>query len=243
MMIAADELHYRALNERIHAAIEDGKKEISVVHVCGQRYLGIGCGPGVHLRLEGTPGNDLAVFMNGASVTVAGNAQDGTGNTMNAGRVIIHGNAGDVLGHSMRGGKIFVAGYVGYRAGIHMKAFGEHYPVVIIGESTGDYLGEYMAGGMLIVLNLSNAKVSPVRRHVGTGMHGGVIYIRGRVEPGQLAREVNSCRLDDNDWAALSAAIEEYFTAFPDKSVPLAQADFVKLTPRSARPYERMYAH
>ena len=44
------------------------------------------------------------MFMDGPTVEVFGNAQDGVGNTMNGGTVVVHGNAGDVLGYGMRGG-------------------------------------------------------------------------------------------------------------------------------------------
>ena len=63
------------------------------------------------------------MFMDGPTLEVFGNAQDGVGNTMNAGTVIVHGDAGDVLGYGMRGGKVFIKGDVGYRVGIHMKAY------------------------------------------------------------------------------------------------------------------------
>ena len=53
--------------------------------------------------VNGTPGNDLASFMDGPHIVVHGNAQDGGGNTMNGGEVIVHGRAGDVTGHAMPG--------------------------------------------------------------------------------------------------------------------------------------------
>lgn len=40
----------------------------------------------------------------------------------------------------MRGGRIFVRGNVGYRAGIHMKAYQEKVPVIIVGGETGAFL-------------------------------------------------------------------------------------------------------
>ena len=69
----------------------------------------------------------------------------GIGNTMNDGRVIVHGNSTDITGYSMRGGKIFIQGEVGYRVGIHMKAYKEKQPLIVIGGKAGDFFGEYMA--------------------------------------------------------------------------------------------------
>ena len=60
----------------------------------------------------------------------------------------------------MRSGKIFIKGDVGYRVGIHMKAYENLYPVIIIGGTAQDFLGEYMAGGLLIVLGLNGKKIT-----------------------------------------------------------------------------------
>mgnify|MGYP002508793462 CR=1 FL=1 len=57
-------------------------------------------------------------------------------------------------GYAMRGGKIFVKGNAGYRAGIHMKAYEEKKPVMVIGGTAGSFLGEYQAGGVIVVLGL-----------------------------------------------------------------------------------------
>lgn len=49
----------------------------------------------------------------------------------------------DATGYAMRGGKIFVRGNAGYRAGIHMKAYKDKTPVLVIGGKAGSFLGEY----------------------------------------------------------------------------------------------------
>ena len=167
------------------------------------RYLGTGLDNSVCLTINGVPGNDLGAFMNGAQVISNGNAQDGVGNTMNDGKIVIQGDAGDILGYSQRGGKIFVQGSVGYRAGIHMKAYEDRFPAVVIGQTAQDYLGEYLAGGILAVLNLDSNDSSPVGEYVGTGMHAGIIYLRRWVEPYQLGLEVGTDRLGESDWSCL----------------------------------------
>ena len=43
----------------------------------------------------------------------------------------------------MRGGRIYVKGNAGYRAGIHMKAYREHLPVLVIGGKAGSFLARY----------------------------------------------------------------------------------------------------
>ena len=242
MKIDASGLHYRTLNDRINAAVEDGTSEIELENVCGHRYIGAGLGSGVHITINGTPGNDLASFMNGAEITVNGNAQDGVGNTMNEGKVVIHGDAGDIPAHSMRGGKIFVRGLVGYRAGIHMKAFRDRVPVLVVGRTAGDYAGEYMAGGVMIILNLDNQDSSPAGNYLGTGMHGGAIFMRGQVDEFQLGQEVGLEDMTDEDRQTLNSVIEEYAETM-NLDLTIGPEEFIKLIPRTTRPYGKLYAY
>src|SRR3990170_5361539 len=178
--IDAKGVYYRDLNEKVRQAISRGEKEILLKNVNGQYYIGDGLrGGDVRITIEGVPGNDLAAFMDGPTLIVKGNAQDNIANTMNGGKVVIHGHAGDVLGYGMRGGKLHILGDVGYRIGIHMKGYQDQTPVIISGGSAQDFYGEYMAGGILILLGLERRNSQPIiGDYVGTGMHGGVIYIR-----------------------------------------------------------------
>lgn len=243
MRIDAYGLHYRELNQRIHAAVEAGETEIVLDHVLGQRYIGTGLGVGVRITINGTPGNDLAAFMDGAAIEVNANAQDGVANTMNAGRIVVRGDAGDILGHSMRGGMILVEGLVGYRCGIHCKAYEDKLPIMVVGATAGDYLGEYMAGGIIVVLNANDCAGSPVGRYCGTGMHGGVIFVRGAVEDHQLGAEVGVECVGDAEWDVLEAIIAEHCSTFDLDPGRFCPDDFRKLYPRSARPYGKLYAY
>jgi len=230
MRIDAEGIHYRQLNERIHQAIRDGEKHFILDNVRGQRYIGTGLDASVRIVINGVPGQDLAAFMNGAEIIVHDNVQDGTGNTMNKGKIVVHGDAGDVLGHAMRGGKIFVRDNVGYRAGIHIKAYQEHSPVVVVGGTAKDYFGEYMAGGMLIVLGLKSDGRPLVGEWLGTGMHGGLIYLRGNVEPCQLGREVGISAITDDEWHYLKEILAEYKNDF-GLSQEFTREEFQKFYP------------
>lgn len=176
---------------------------------------------------------------------VHGNAQDGTGNTMDDGTIVVYGHAGDLTCHSARGGKVFIRDYVGYRAGIHMKEYGDKKPVLVVGDSAQDFLGEYMAGGILAVLGLN---LEPGQYHqanyIGTGIHGGVIYLRGKVHDYQLGKEVGVAELDDSDWEILRPLIEEYCRYFrADAEEIISRGEFQKLYALSLRPYGRLYAY
>ncbi|OIO72514.1 MAG: hypothetical protein AUJ85_10095 [Elusimicrobia bacterium CG1_02_37_114] len=245
--INAENIHYRLLNEKIHQALAKGCKNIVLTNVCGQRYIGDGLdGNGIQLSINGIPGNDLGAFMNGPEIIVNGNVQDGTGNTMNAGQIIVDGNAGDIAGHSMRGGRIFIRGDAGYRVGIHMKAYKEMFPVVIIGESARDFLGEYMAGGLLVVLGLdteTDKTSSIVGDFIGTGMHGGNIFIRGTIDERCLGKEVKISKPTDEDYNLLKKHLSDYCKYFNLTLNNILKKDFIKLYPYTHRPYGRFYAY
>jgi glutamate synthase domain-containing protein 3 len=243
--IDATGVYYSELNEAIRAEIARGATLLRVSGVNGQRYIGTGLqGVGVKIEVHGTTGNDAAMFADGVEVEVHGNAQDGVGNTMSGGRVIVHGDAGDVLGYGMRGGRIFIRGDVGYRVGIHMKAFGTAVPVLVCGGKARDFFGEYMAGGMLVLLGMNTRDATqPIAgSFLGTGMHGGVIYVRGSVEPWQCGAEVGVTPAGESDMAELRPVIEEYATALGMDAAEILSEPFVRIAPVSHRPYAKLYA-
>jgi glutamate synthase domain-containing protein 3 len=244
LQIDVMDLHYREVNTLLRKTVADGVDLIELHNVFGQRYLGTDLHRPVEIHIHGTPGNDLASFMDGPRIVVHGNAQDGCGNTMNGGEVIIHGRAGDVTGHSMRGGKIFIRDDVGYRVGIHMKEYEGKRPSIVIGGTAQHFLGEYMAGGVLVVLGLS---LHPGERHtanfIGTGMHGGVMYLRGELDDYQLGKEVGQVPLDEDDHSLLDELVTEFAGHFGYDAAAILSQRFTKLIPLSLRPYGRLYAY
>jgi len=242
--IDAQGLLTRELNIRLREATSNGTQRIELRNVCGQRYIGTNINKPVRIEIFGTPGNDLGAFMDGPEITVHGNAQDGCGNTMNDGKIIVHGHAGDIIGLSARGGEIFVKEGVGYRAGIHMKEYGDQKPVLVIGDTAQDFVGEYMAGGILILLGL-NLKPGENHRanYIGTGMHGGVIYLRGSVSDFQLGKEIGVSELDENDFLNLEKYVGEFAAHFRYHAPDILKGKFIKLFPLYLRPYGRLYAY
>jgi glutamate synthase domain-containing protein 3 len=234
----------RELNTQLREATVNGTKKIELRNVYGQRYIGTDLGKPVEIEIFGTPGNDLGSFMDGPRIIVRGNAQDGCGNTMNDGEIIVHGHAGDITGLAARGGKIFIRDGVGYRAGIHMKEYGDKKPVLVIGDTAQDFLGEYMAGGILIILGL-NLKEGETHRasYIGTGMHGGVIYLRGNIADFQLGKEVGVAELDENDHLNLEKYVGEFASHFGHNTKEILKHKFIKLFPLYLRPYGRLYAY
>jgi len=244
VVIDAAELHYSELNRSLREAVLAGQHHIEVRNVHGQRYIGTNLAGAVRLDVFGTPGNDLGAFMDGPTIVVHGNAQDGCGNTMNDGQIVVHGRAGDIAGLSARGGKIFIRDSVGYRIGIHMKECEGKRPCLVVGGTAQDFLGEYMAGGVLVVLGLELQEGEPHRaRFIGTGMHGGVIYLRGQVEEHQLGREVGVSDLNVDDRATLEGLVSEFCRHFGRDKAEILAGRFVKLFPLYLRPYGSLYAY
>lgn len=242
LAIDAEGMHYKILNEKIKLAAKQGIIHVKIINVNGQRYIGTGVNSPINIEISGVPGSDLAAFMDGPKITIHNNAQDAIGNTMSGGEIIIHGRAGDVVGYAMRGGEIFIEGDVGYRVGIHMKSFETMQPVIVVGGVAHDFLGEYMAGGKLIVLNSKNVKDFP-SNYIGTGMHGGVIYLRGEIDPHQLGKEVSVVPLEDSDMAEIKRYVHKYARYFHANEKDLLKGKFIKLVALSHRPYGRLYAY
>jgi glutamate synthase domain-containing protein 3 len=235
-------LYYRDLNTLLRRFNGNGIQRIELRNVYGQRYIGTDLDGHLSIDVYGTPGNDLGAFMKGPKIIVHGNVQDGCGNTMDHGQIIVHGRAGDLVGHSMRGGKIFIRDDAGYRVGIHMKEYLEKRPLIVIGGTAQDFLGEYMAGGVLVVLGLNiKGKIRHNARFVGTGMHGGTMYIRGEVR--HLGKEVEVTKLEESDYKLLKRLVDEFagYYGFDDQKI--LESKFNKLTPISSRPYGELYAY
>ena len=155
--------------------------------------------------------------------------------------MIVHGRAGDIVGHSMRGGEIYIRDDVGYRCGIHMKEYLQKRPILVVGGTAQDYLGEYMAGGILVVLGLTlGDDLTHKARFIGTGMHGGIIYLRGKAK--SLGKEVTAVSMKAEDYDQVKSVIDSFKKYFGLER-ELSTSDFTKLVPVSKRPYGRLYVN
>jgi glutamate synthase domain-containing protein 3 len=239
--IDAKGLHYTPLNEKIRAAVAGGATEITIENVLGQRFIGDGLrGDGVTITLNGVPGGDLGMFMSGPTIIVNGNADHAPGNTMDAGNIIIHGSAGDAVAHSMRGGRVYVRDNIGYRGGIHMKQYMEKRPVLVVGGAARAFLGEYMAGGLLVVLGIhGTAPIS--ERGLGSGIHGGEIFIRGTVDQTYLGVGAQQLPATQEQKAMIAPIIRDFAHAFGIDAAPLLTSEYIRVAPASARPFANKY--
>lgn len=237
MDIEAKGLDHKALNEAIRAA-----GPVCRIRGCmGQRFIGAGMS-GRSVEIDGVPGNALGAYLGGGCITVHGNAQDAVGDTMNSGSIIIHGSVGDTAGYAMRGGEIYVQGNAGYRVGIHMKAYREQQPVIVIGGRTGSFLGEYQAGGTILVLGL-HTDGKPIAGYFPcTGQHDGRVIFRGDVSALRFPLQVTPHPASEEELALLRPLVERWCALFGGDAVALLQGPFTVATPDTGNPYRQMYA-
>ena len=238
MKVDVRDLDFREVNDRLRE--QDGA--CTLTGCLGQRFIAAGMADR-RITIEGTPGNALGAYLNGAEITVHGNAQDAVGDTMNAGRIVVHGNIGDAAGYAMRGGRIFVRDNAGYRAGIHMKAYKDKIPVMVIGGSCGSFLGEYQAGGVIVVLGLSSDGAS--KRIVGnfpcTGMHGGKMFLRTEASDIAFPWQVTARPAEAEDLAEIREYVKEYCDLFGCDAETVMNSPFTVVTPDSRNPYKQLY--
>ncbi len=236
MIIDTGGMEYREINSALRAA----NGEIKLTGCLGQRFIGAGVS-GKTIEIEGIPGNALGAYLNGAKITVNGNAQDAVGDTMNSGEIVIRGDVGDAVGYAMRGGKIIIKGNAGYRAGIHMKAYKEKMPVMVIGGAAGSFLGEYQAGGLIVVLGLETKGKRIVGNFPCTGMHGGKMFIRGNCEDIVFPGGVTVTKAAQKDIEEINPYILEYCELFGYNKDEILSGDYTLITPDTKNPYKQMY--
>ena len=239
MVINSVNTGYREINE----ALRGKDKKYTLKNCLGQRFIAAGMS-GISVTINGVPGNALGAYLNGAVINVHGNAQDAVGDTMNDGEIIIHGSVGDAVGYAMRGGKIFVEGDAGYRAGIHMKAYREKIPVMVIGGKTGSFLGEYQAGGVIVVLGLPQDG-QKTGRIVGnfpcTGMHGGKMFLRTDAADITFPWQVTARPAEEADLVEIREYVREYCSLFGCDEESVMNSPFTVVTPDSRNPYKQLY--
>ncbi|MGN1043122.1 MAG: glutamate synthase [Christensenellales bacterium] len=230
--VNAQDMGFEALNELIRKT----EKGIIIKDCSGQRFLGSGA-KGKRIEIYGTPGNALGAYLDGGEIIVHGNVQDAVGDTMNDGKIVVEGGAGDAVGYAMRGGEIYIKENAGYRVGIHMKAYADKLPVMVIGGTAGSFLGEYQAGGVIVVLNKNNEKKA-VGALCGTGMHGGKIFIRCDELNAEFPPQVHVAECNEEDMKEILPYLREYRRLFGTEVVG---GKYFVLTPNSSNPYRQLY--
>lgn len=219
---------------------ETPEQNIEVFGLTGERYIACGWENKKQLILHGTAGNNLGAFAEGPEITLYGNGQEGVANTLSDGRLVIHGRVGDIAGYGMRGGELLVEGDAGYRLGIHMKAYQDKQPVIIVGGTAGAFAGEYMAGGTIVVLGL-NGRQPLVGSFCGTGMYGGAIYLRGEYPARNIAPNIKKSLMTLQDLQSIKPSLQTFADSFNYPMEDILAETFTKLTVINPRPFAHLY--
>jgi glutamate synthase domain-containing protein 3 len=77
-------------------------------------------------------------------------------------------------------------------------------------------------------------------------MHGGVIYLRGSVESNQVGNQVAVSPIDEYDRSVLDHYVSRFLEHFPEvgkSKDEILNHSFVRLTPKSKRPYNKLYTY
>jgi glutamate synthase domain-containing protein 3 len=109
-------------------------------------------------------------------------------------------------------------------------------------DEDGAFLGEYMAGGKIILLGINvelsqNVNKSIMGDYCGTGIHGGMMYIRGDFKTENLTREIFSEECDENDYVEIEKYVKNYCNNFNNDYKAILDSKFTKLRAASKRPY------
>lgn len=235
---AVDYDHYTLLE----AISQSPDIEIEVFNLNGHRYLGCGWKNNKSLVLHGTVGNNLGAFCEGPRILLYGNGQEGVGNTMSAGEIVVHGRVGDIAGYSMRGGVLYIRDDAGYRLGIHMKAYQNQRPVIVVGGRAGAFVGEYMAGGTIIILGLTDPNADMIGPYCGTGMYAGEIWLRGQVPVRHVAENVRAEVFQgQSQLESIMPHLQSFASCFEYNMEQLLNKPFTRLTVVDNRVFSHMY--
>ena len=93
---------------------------------------------------------------------------------------------------------------------------------------------------MLLGLNLKEGE-EIVGDYCGTGMHGGVMYIRGEVPQDKLGKEVKIVEMTEEDQAQIRKYVQRYVAYFGGNAEEILSKSFNKLIPYNKRPYGNLY--
>lgn len=205
-------------------------------HEVTKRYRGQGLPDGtIDVTLTGSAGQSLGAFLpRGITLRLFGDANDYVGKGLSGGRIVARPDraavldgatnviAGNVIGYGATSGEVFLRGRVGERFAVRNSG------ATLVVEGVGDHGCEYMTGGTVLVLG-------PTGRNFGAGMSGGVAYVldlrAGAVNASAVAdRELDVSRLDDDDWAAVTALLEQHRdeTGSPVAEQLLAEPEFTR---------------
>jgi glutamate synthase domain-containing protein 3 len=122
-------------------------------------------------------------------------------------------------------------------------------PVVVYGGKTKEFFGEYMSGGVLVALGMKidGKKITEVPDDqvvggsLGSGIHGGVIYVRGKVPEENLGVGATEFPFTEEDKKLLTPYFKQFSKYFNVPIKRIWERKITKIAPASSRPYASYY--
>jgi glutamate synthase domain-containing protein 3 len=97
-----------------------------------------------------------------------------------------------------------------------------------------------MAGGIIIVLGLKGA-LPIAEQGVGSGIHGGEIFVRGPVDDLCLGNGARKTPVTDEQKTMIRPIIEDFARTFGIDAEPLLASEYTRIAATSARPFANKY--
>lgn len=210
-------LSTQELLQKIYEAMNKGETEF-IINACGQHDLG---GPLWHdtgKTLKFTiynPGQRVgSMCMENTEIIVKGSAPADVGWLNAGGTIIVDGDGGDTSAHCAAAGKIYVNGRVGARSGSLMKHDPKYEPPEFwVLKNTGSFSFEFMGGGIGVICGYDSDNFDSVLGdRACTGMVGGVVYVRGKVDNVYI-KDVRIKKLENSDINFLKKGLKKFLAS------------------------------
>ncbi|MBU3966422.1 MAG: hypothetical protein KKG76_03460 [Euryarchaeota archaeon] len=114
---------------------------------------------------------------------------------------------------------------------------------ITINGTPGNDLGAFMNGPRIIVNANAQDGIANTMNAGEIIVHGSVIYIRGKVDPYHLGKEVSCLELNEEDTKLIGSYLKEYCECFGFDYNEVMGGKFTKLVPLSHRPYGDLYVY
>jgi glutamate synthase domain-containing protein 3 len=97
-----------------------------------------------------------------------------------------------------------------------------------------------MAGGLIIVLGLGGGR--PISEQgVGSGIHGGEIFVRGKIDNLCLGCGAKQAPVTEEQKTMIAPIIRDFAQSFGIDPAPLLASDYTRIAATSARPFASKY--
>jgi glutamate synthase domain-containing protein 3 len=97
-----------------------------------------------------------------------------------------------------------------------------------------------MAGGLILVLGRGDA-ATVSERGIGSGIHGGHIFVRGDINSQYLGVGARAHPCTPEERCLITPLIDEYCQYFRSDAAPFLDAEYTRISPASSRPFANMY--